>query len=245
MKESGVDRKVLEGKEFLRELRLILGYRPRKLELYEQAFRHASVAHVIGKGKTTDSNERLEFLGDAVLDLIIADILFQKYPFQGEGFLTEMRARIVSRDSLSNIAVGMGLFQMLQRKVNINRQSNKYKHLAGNALEALVGAVYVDKGFKGAQKFVVDKIVKNHIQWEELRNSPSNFKGVLIEWSQKEKKEIEFKFDEERPNKSKRIFYKANLLLDGVKVAEGSGYSKKQAEMIAAEKACEILEIVN
>lgn len=163
-------------------------------QLYHLAFLHSSIS-----SETNLSNERLEFLGDAVLSLVVADYLFQKFPFRNEGYLTDLRSKMVSRNNLNNIAHRMGIEEMLQ----YNKQDtflNK-KSISGNALEALIGAVYLDHGYAGAQKFIMNKIIAQHIDIEDLEASEFNYKSKILEWAQKNEVKIEFTVLEETRDK--------------------------------------------
>ncbi|MEY4525046.1 MAG: Ribonuclease, partial [Bacteroidota bacterium] len=187
-----------------------------------------------------ESNERLEFLGDSVLGMITATYLFQKFPFKDEGFLTEIRSRMVSRESLNVIGRKLGLEEVIefevQRKTSMSRTS-----MYGDALEAFIGAVYLDKGFAFTQNFIIKKILTQYFDLEAVVQNNPNFKSMLIEWAQKEGKKVAFELDQEGEHHNRE--FTALVMLDGEKVSEGKGYSKKKAEQTAARMACEILEI--
>lgn len=222
-------------KEFTRSLRLILGFTPRNLALYHQAFQHASV--------TSDgavNNERLELLGDSVLNMIIADLLFRKFPNRREGFMTEMRSKIVSRSQMNEIAFQMALPNFIRRSHSI--RNLRENDLLGNALEALIGAVYLDAGYKGARRFVLDKMIAPHLDIAALEKIDYNFKSKLINWSQANRKVCSFKvIDEKRADH--RILYKIGAFVDEALYGEGENFNKKQAEQQAAEIACKALQI--
>lgn len=217
----------------------ITGYYPGNLSLYTLAVRHSSQS----KSKIENSNERLEFLGDAVLGAVIADYLFKKYPFKDEGFLTEIRSRIVNRESLNSIARKVGLNKLIT--VNQKKRSpNSHKSLYGNALEALVGAVYLDKGYRKCSKFVIKKLIIPHVDIEHVVKKEKNFKSLLIEWGQKNNKRIEFTIINESGNNHSKEFT-AQVKIDGTEYETGVGMSKKKAELFAAEKTYEELNLNN
>ena len=197
------------------------------------ALRHKSVASEINKG-IKDSNERLEFLGDSIINAVITEYLFKKFPFKEEGFLTQFRSKIVSRENLNKLSEKLGIVKFL----NFHKESTNSYHnsLGGNAFEALIGAVFLDKGYLGTKKIIVNRILKYHIDLEELETKEVNFKSRLIEWVQKEKKNIDFILNEEKGNSNKKNFY-INVVIDGEIKGKGASYSKKKAEQIASEEA--------
>lgn len=220
-------------KQFKASLRNILGFTPGNLSLYKQAFRHISVAKEIKEG-VKDSNERLEFLGDSVLNIVIAHYLFQKYPYKDEGFLTKMRSKIVSRDHLNQLAVKFGLNKFLSY---FSDSGLKHSSMHGDAFEALIGAVYLDKGFSFTQNFILNRILRFHVDVEKIIETETDFKSKLIEWSQREKKEIRFSVLEEKGRGYEKQFTIA-ALVGGETVAQAMHISKKKAEQLAAEQAC-------
>ncbi len=222
-------------KTFCRKLRSMTGYTPINYNVYRLAFQHSSIHNSVHT-----NNERLELLGDAVIDLVIADYLFKKYPYKGEGFLTEMRSKIVSREQLNRVAMKIGIGEMMQvRKGGTDLAKS---NVLGNALEALVGAIYVDSGYENAYTFFMHKILVPHYEIEELESLVVNFKSKIIEWSQKNAREIRFELLEEHELKGKRM-YKMGLMLDAELIAEDTDYSKKRAEQKASETACRKLGI--
>ncbi len=224
------------------QLYQVLGYCPTKLKLYNQAFLHNSVAKKMNGLATKINNERLEYLGDAVLDLIIAELLFKKFPFQGEGFLTEMRSKSVSRKKLSQIAVDMGLQNLLNFDKAIGRNPTAIRGMAGNALEALIGAIYLDKGYKFTKKFIQSRIVGVHLDFDELKDTTENYKSLLNQYAQKEKKELDFKVLNKESEKKIKT-YIIGVILDGEEIARARGKSKKVAEQLASEKTWEKLKL--
>ncbi len=207
-----------------------MGFYPRNLALYQMAFRHKSMAR--NSAETAKmSNERLEFLGDALLNAVVAEHLFRRFPYKDEGFLTKMRSKAVSRNHLNGIAIKMGLQDML------NKDSGGYSgsSIYGNALEALIGSVYMDSGFRKAKSFILDRVFGLYVDMDELENTETDFKSKLIEWAQKEKKSIEFRVMEEARYADDKTFL-IGIFIDQVLKAEASHYSKKRAEQMAAEK---------
>ena len=177
----------------------------------------------------------MEFLGDAVLDSVISHYLYNKFPNQDEGYLTKLRSRLVSRQTLNNLGVKIGLQELMQS--NLERAS---KSVYGDALEALIGSVYLDKGYAFAQKFIEEKLLQNHIDIEEVIQTESDFKSRVIEWCQKEKLSFDFKISEAE-EKNERL-YTAELLVNKVSKGKGMAYTKKQAEQAAAEKFYKVIE---
>jgi len=218
----------------------LLGFVPGNLSLYRLAFRHKSVAQSVKKG-VKNSNERLEFLGDAVLGSVVAEVLFKLYPFEDEGFLTELRSKIVNRVNLNQLARKLGFEQLIQydnRMVNSTRQSS----LLGDAFEALIGAVYLDKGYDFTKNFLVNHIIKSHIDIHRLEQTETNFKSKLIEWCQRHGKDITFELIENKEGESNKLFT-VQASIDGEIMGTGKEFNKKNAEKLAAEKACEALTI--
>jgi ribonuclease-3 len=186
-----------------------------------------------------DSNERLEYLGDSVLNTVIAEMLFARFPYKDEGFMTEMRSKIVSRESLNDLAQKIGLNEIVvfdRRAVGQNLKGSIF----GNALEAFIGAVFLDRGFYGARSFIKHKLL-THIDVDKLEFTEKNFKGKLIEWTQKNNRTIDFESDEEISRKQK--IYKVRVKVDGEEYGAAEHLSKKKAEQLASEKACEKLNL--
>lgn len=196
------------------------------------AFRHKSVAQELSNG-TKKSNERLEFLGDAVLDTVVADLLFKKFPYKDEGFLTEMRSKIVSRSQLNSLSHKLGLNKLINSS---NDSKNICKSMNGDAFEAFIGALYLDKGYTFARKIIINRIINVHLDIDELEIQIVNYKSRLVEWGQKEKKLVDFKVVEEIGEGFKKQFL-VRIFVDGEVVESGQDFSIKGAEQIAAEKA--------
>ncbi|MFY0593879.1 ribonuclease III [Roseivirga sp.] len=229
-----------EEQRLVSSIKMIVGTKPLNIKPYQIAVQHTSVAKSVKKG-FKESNERLEYLGDAVLGLVVAEYLFKKFPFKDEGFLTELRSRIVSRDSLNNVARTIGIPQIVQFDKK-RKTPNSHKSLYGNALEALVGAVYVDKGFKTAKRFILKKLLQPHFDLEEIINTTKNYKSKLIEWTQKNSKTPNFEHVQTIDKGHFKEFI-IQILIDDEPIAKGHGLSKKKAEQDAAREACEALGI--
>ena len=216
---------------FETQLKNVLGIQSGNSLLYRTALSHRSV-----KETADENNERLEYLGDAVLSAIVADYLFKRYPYKGEGFLTEMRSKMVNRQQLNDIALKMGL-----RKLTFyNKFDNALKgsQIFGNTLEALVGAVYLDKGYRKTHNWVLKQIVIPHMFVDDLELIDINLKNKLIGWANKNGKTLTFELAEEKMEGSRRLFT-INAMLDGELLAFGKGYNKKDASQIAAQVAVE------
>lgn len=227
-------------KKILFPLKNVLGFTPNNIALYQQAFRHKSAAQEIKNG-LRNSNERLEYLGDAILGAVVADFVFKKFPYKEEGFLTEMRSKIVSRDNLNKLAIKLGLDKFIQN----NTDYSKHHSINGNAFEALIGAIYLDKGYKTAYRFIVNHIIKNFIDVDLLEATEKNFKSKLIEWAQKERKIIAFEPVNEIPNGRGKPMLKVQVIINKEVAGTGIDFSKKKAEQLAAEEACKNLKIVD
>lgn len=225
-------------KKFVASLRNLLGFTPGNLSVYHLAFRHRSTASEHPSGIKL-SNERLEYLGDAVLGAVIAELLFKKFPFREEGFLTEMRSRIVNRENLNRLALKLGINKFMETSID---PSAKNRSAYGDAFEALIGAVYIDKGYNTTRRLILLRIVRHHVDLDDLELSDTNYKSRLINWAQRERKNIEFELLEEVENGGKRLL-RVRLLVDGTEISRGEDYSKKRAEQIAAEKAIKQLQV--
>lgn len=202
------------------------------MALFQQAFFHKSTNHTVTAKGQRYNNERLEYLGDALLSTIVAEYLFKKYPNSDEGFLTKMRAKIVKRKTLNFIGDEMGL-DMLLLEYNNTKLS---KSMLGNALEALVGAVYLEKGYDATKSFVINKILRSYLDIHEMEHSDDNFKSQLLEWCQKNGKDVTYEVLD-RFKVDKRDRFKVAVLVDGDRLAEAEDYNKKSAEQLASELA--------
>lgn len=219
-------------KKFYRLIYQLTGLYPSCLNIYKIAFTHKSATRNSELNRSVN-NERLEFLGDAILASIIADILFTHFPYKREGFLTKLRARIVSREQLNEIALEMGLQFHIVSQNKITGTKNIY----GNALEALIGAIYVDKGFDKTKKFIQKKIVDKYIDIAKLSNTDNDYKSKLIEWAQKNKYELVFNDEEIESTENTNQYFTSEVIVEGDKLGFGKGSSKKEAQQHAAKEA--------
>lgn len=237
-------------RKLLSSLRQIIGFYPGNIALYKLAFKHRSIpdnysgteGHVdtsnLGAStKENYNNERLEYLGDAILGAIIAHYLFKRFPYQDEGFLTQMRSKIVSRAYLNKLSIKMGL----NKFINPNSTSGS-KSINGDTFEALIGAIYIDKGYECAKEFILNRIIKYHIDIDEIEATEVNYKGKLIDWAQKERKKIIFEvLDVVGRGYGKK--YCIQVMIEDRQFGKGMDFSKKKAEQRAAEETCRMLGI--
>ena len=227
-------------KKLSSSLRNLLGFTPRNISLYRLALIHRSAGEKLADG-TLISNERLEFLGDAVLSAIVAKYIFKRYPFENEGFLTETRSKVVSRKNLNGLARKLGLPEMVTKNSENNRTGSS---LGGDALEALIGAIFLDRGYPAAEKFVLDRMIDNYVDLDKLLKEDANFKSRIIEWCQKEKKDFDF-YVSNGTTDGHRPSFTIQLKVDGKVIGEGTDRTKKRAEQSAAREACEKLSLVS
>lgn len=222
-------------KQLLLQLEHLLGFTPNHISYYKLALMHRSKPEEV-----TDSNERLEFLGDAILGAIIAEYLFKKYPYQPEGYLTELRSRIVRRETMNNVALRMGLNKLVQ--YNQNDKGLSRSHIFGNALEALIGAVYLDQGFIKTRKFILNQLVRSYIDLDTMESTDTNFKNQLLSWAQRHGRVLTFETLDEKMEGTRKLFT-VGIFLDGEVVCSGSGYNKKDAGQVAAKNALDQLNV--
>lgn len=223
-------------RDIARRLKQIIGFTPSNLRIFKQAFFHKSTQSE--KDYAIQNNERLEYLGDAVLGTIVAEYLFQKYPNADEGFLTKMRSKIVKRKSLNKIGDSMGV-DMLLNEFNNTRIS---RSMLGNAVEALVGAVYLEKGYDGTKRFIVRRMLRKFVDVHELERFDDNYKSQLLEYCQKKGQNVSYRLLT-RYKMDKRDRFKVAVIIDGKKIAVADDFNKKSAEQQASEKALQKLEI--
>jgi ribonuclease-3 len=220
-------------KEFVRRLRRLLGFTPAYLKLFQLAFQHKSSNHDQQKKHYGgQNNERLEYLGDAVLGTIVAEYLYNKYPTEDEGFLTKMRSKIVKRKSLNEIGSNMGLDEILSTYNN----TRIAKSMLGNAVEALVGAVYVERGYEKTTKFIVRQMLQNYVDVDRLETYDDNYKSQLLEHCQKNGQKVDYAILK-RFKQDKRDRFKVAVLVNGQRLAVGEDFNKKAAEQIASKRA--------
>ncbi len=230
-------RKKTESSAFYRFFKNVLGYIPIRTELYHIAFIHRSNSEV-QKGHRIN-NERLEYLGDAILSAVVAEFLYKKYPYQGEGYLTIMRSKIVSRASLNKLAHKMGLAEL----VDYQRDSGGgFKSLEGDTFEALVGAMYLEKGYRFTRRIIVDKLLCTYLDIDAISASDWNYKSKLIDWGQKNKRKVSFEVIRSFVQGSgSRRHYETQVLIDGEPQKAAIDYSIKASEQLAAEKTYKAL----
>lgn len=231
-----------KDKKLVSAITAVTGCVPDNLQLYKLALTHTSFTRLsVSPGSRQETNERLEFLGDAILGSIVAEYLFNKFPYQDEGFLTDIRSRIVNRESLNHIAMRIGLNTLV--KIDLSSHAARHKYINGNALEALVGAVYLDKGYAQTRSFVIRKLVKPHFDLHTLVNTTINFKSKLIEWAQGQNRVVRFELIKQK-NSGNTTEFTVEVLIDDQPMATGAGLSKKKAEQFAAEKTLSLLQVV-
>lgn len=224
-------------KMLAKRLKSLTGFVPANMDIFRLAFSHKST--ISDKAYALQNNERLEYLGDAVLGTIVAEYLFKKYPNSDEGFLTKMRSKIVKRKSLNKIGDKMGL-DMLLAEYNNTRLS---RSMLGNAVEALVGAVYLEQGYFRTKRFVVRKVLRNYVDVHELESFDDNYKSQLLEWCQKNGQTVSYKLLA-RYKFEKRDRFKVAVMVNGQKMAVADDFNKKSAEQTASEKAMQALGIL-
>jgi ribonuclease-3 len=224
---------LVDKQEFSSRLKKILGFRPGNLKLYEIAFIHRSATFTLPDGKKVN-NERLEYLGDAVLDAILSDFLFEKFPDANEGFLTKIRSRIVNRDVLNQLAVSMGINKILISNVS---SSHPTRNLYGDAFEALIGSVFLDKGFRKTKKLFLNNVLNKYLDLNVIVNTDTDYKSLVFEWVQKNKSNLMFTYNEEYDFNLKKSVFSTTLFIDKKELGEGHGSSKKEAEQEAASQA--------
>jgi len=211
----------------------ILGFYPRNIQLYQQALLHKSTSIRSEKGRPLN-NERLEFLGDAILDAIVGDIVYKHFEGRREGFLTNTRSKIVQRETLNKLAVEIGLDKLVKYST---RSSSHNSYMYGNAFEAFIGAIYLDQGYERCKRFMEEKIFKNNIDLDKMSRKEVNFKSKLIEWSQKSKVEVSFELIEQFLDEDYNPMFHTEIRIEGISAGKGTGYSKKESQQNAAQAA--------
>jgi ribonuclease-3 len=228
------------NRRLIKSIKTISGINPGNIELYKLVTQHRSIAKQNEIG-FRESNERLEYLGDAILGSVVAEYLFKKYPLKDEGFLTEIRSRIVNRDALNLVAKKMGITDIVEY-TNNRKSRQAYKSIYGDTLEALIGAIYLDKGYHATRKFIVTKLLRQQYDLEQIIQTNPNYKSKIIEWAHRNNKDVKFELTEVKGSSHNREFM-AELQVEGKPVAQGNGFSKKKAEQDAAQKSCVKLHI--
>lgn len=222
-----------KGKEPYLSFYNVLGFYPDWIDLYKEAMTHRSSSVRSKKGKWMN-NERLEFLGDAILDAIVADILYKKFENKKEGFLTSTRSRIVQRETLNKLAVELGIDKLI---VSATRNLAHNTNIYGDALEALIGAIYLDQGYRVAKKFVYETLIKQHLNIETVLKSEVDFKSRLIEWGQKNKVDVLFEITDSSYDSQNNPIFSSCVKVGGLEIGSGTGYSKKESHQMAAKVA--------
>ena len=228
----------VKDKELYVFIHRVTGYYPRDISLYQLAMIHRSKPVKLDNGRWAN-NERLEYLGDAVLDTVVADFLYRSFPDKHEGFLTSTRAKIVQRESLNRIGNTLHLDTHMHA---LTHSSSHNSYICGNALEALVGAVYLDQGYRRCRKFIINKRVKKHFDLNDLVKTEQNFKSRLIEWTQKYRVAIEYELIDTYADADKNPVFSTAVILGGIYASDADGYSKKESHQAASKKALERLE---
>ena len=211
----------------------ILGFYPRNIRLYEQALLHKSTSLRSEKGRPLN-NERLEFLGDAILDAIVGDIVYKRFEGKREGFLTNTRSKIVQRETLNKLAVEIGLDKLIKYST---RSSSHNSYMYGNAFEAFIGAIYLDQGYERCKQFMEQRIINRYIDLDKISRKEVNFKSKLIEWSQKSKMEVSFELIEQFLDQDSNPVFQTEVRIEGLPAGTGTGYSKKESQQNAAQMA--------
>lgn len=211
----------------------LLGFYPKDISIYEQALLHKSSSVKSDEGRLLN-NERLEFLGDAILDAVVADIVYKKFEGKREGFLTNTRSKIVQRETLNRVAIEIGLDKLIKYTT---RQSSHNSYMCGNAFEALVGAIYLDRGYRACKYFMEHRIIGPYLNLEKISRKEVNFKSKLIEWSQKNRFEITFELITQSHDQCFSPTFESEALIEGIAAGRGTGYSKKESQQMAAHEA--------
>jgi ribonuclease-3 len=232
---------LLNKKDLSSGIKKILGFRPGNIRLYEIAFIHRSATFTLPDGKKVN-NERLEYLGDAILDAILSDYLFDKFPDASEGFMTKIRSRIVNRDVLNQLAISMGIDQILISRVG---PSNTTRNLYGDAFEALIGSVFIDKGFKKTKKIFIKKVLSKYLDLEKIINTDTDYKSLVFEWVQKKRANLIFTYNEEYDFNLKKSVFTTTLFINREEFGKGQGASKKEAEQEASGQAWKRLKDIS
>ena len=216
----------------------ILGFYPRNLKYYQQALLHKSTAVRSDEGRLLN-NERLEFLGDAILDAVVGDIVYRHFEGRRDGFLTNTRSKIVQRETLNKLAVEIGLDKLVKTS---NRSQSHNSYLYGNAFEAFIGAIYLDRGYDCCMQFIEQKILKQYIDLDKMSRKEMNFKSRLIEWCQKNKMQVSFELIDQVMDKDHSPTFSTEVHIEGIPAGSGTGYSKKESQQKAAQMALKILK---
>ncbi len=228
----------LRDKELYYNLKEIIGFFPHNIELYRLALSHKSIMKRNEKGKLIN-NERLEFLGDAVLGAVVGDVVFRHFPNKREGFLTTTRSKLVARDTLGRLAKDMGITRLL---LSSNQSLSHNSYIGGNAFEALIGAIYIDRGYKACMKFVEKQILSREINLDTVAYEEVNFKSKLLEWAQKNHINVNFILTSEEKDDEGNPTFEYIVRVEQVDGCKGTGYSKKESQQMASRLTLEKLQ---
>lgn len=230
-----------DRREFSSRLKHLLGFRPLKLRLYETAFIHRSATYTLPDGIKVN-NERLEYLGDAIIDSILSDYLFRLYPEASEGFMTKTRARIVNRETLNQLGLAMGLDRLIVSNLSA---SDSPRNLYGNAVEALVGALFLDRGYDRTRRFFIERGLKKHLDLATVLAAETDYKSLILEYCQKNKQKLNFTSREKNGGNGMPPLFTVTLEINSETVAQGEGATKKEAEQEASMLAWNIVRRIN
>lgn len=220
-------------KEFYLFLKSLFNITPNNIKLYETALIHRSASQTDSQGNWVN-NERLEYLGDAILGAVIAEFLYNRFPNMDEGFLTQMRSKLVNRNFLTELTFQIGLNYYIQSNTNNTTENS---HIYGDALEAIIGALYLDKGYQVTRQFIIRKLLLQQVNLEQVQRTNTNYKSQLIEWSQKNKKDVNFETKEESSEENRQPYFISRVIIENKTIGEGKGTSKKEAHQNASKEA--------
>ena len=226
-----------KDKELYLCLYKIIGFYPRKIDYYKTALLHKSIARRNEKGKPVN-NERLEFLGDAILDAVVGDIVFEHFPGKREGFLTNTRSKLVQRETLGRLAQEMGIDELI---LSNGRGTSHNSYMGGNAFEALVGAIYLDRGYDACMKFMKKRILAQMINIDKVAYKEVNFKSKMLEWSQKNRVQMEFRLISQQKDDQGNQVFNYQIFIEGIEGCSGKGYSKKESQQMASKLTLDLL----
>ncbi len=226
-----------KDKELYLCLYKIIGFYPRKIDYYKTALLHKSIARRNEKGKPVN-NERLEFLGDAILDAVVGDIVFEHFPGKREGFLTNTRSKLVQRETLGRLAQEMGINELI---LSNGRGTSHNSYMGGNAFEALVGAIYLDRGYDACMKFMKKRILAQMINIDKVAYKEVNFKSKMLEWSQKNRVQMEFRLISQQKDDQGNQVFNYQIFIEGIEGCSGKGYSKKESQQMASKLTLDLL----
>ena len=230
LRKKRVTTLIHDRRQFRIQLTALLGFRPHNLAVYEKAFIHRSATQIIA-GHSCVNNERLEFLGDAILDAVLSEYFFRKFPLASEGELTRLRSKLVNREQLNRVAEELGLSSLLVSHIN---KTINTRHIYGDSLEALIGAIVIDRGYRSAERFILEKIIDKHFDLPVLMANETDFKSRIYQWGHKMNKQIEFISDQQWNPAERTVSFKTSLIVDKTVLGEGEGRSKKESEQLAS-----------